>query len=261
MDIEQIRARYDQEQRRDLDIAGMRREVVPAVVRYVGLWDNSSVVLYSHLDETNADAVIADQLAHFATLGHEFEWKVFSHDPPPDLPDRLRAHGFHPEEPEVVMVLDVANPPDALLQPSTLDIRRLTDPDGLGDVAALEEAVWADDRGWIIRQLSAELREDATALSIYVGYADGGPVSAGWIRLDPRGQWAALHGGSTLAAYRGRGFYSALLARRVQDARARGVRFLTVDASPMSRPILEKHGFLPIATAVAYLWQPVDERR
>jgi GNAT superfamily N-acetyltransferase len=236
----------------------MRREVVPPVVRYVGLWDNSSVVLYSHLDEANAEATIQEQIAHFATLDHEFEWKVFSYDPPPDLPARLRAHGFHPEEPEAVMVLDVAYPPEALLQPVTLDIRRLTDPDGLDGVQAVEEAVWEDDRGWIIRQLSAELREAPDRLSIYAGYADGGPVSAGWIRCDPRGQWAALHGGSTLAAYRGRGFYTALLAVRVQEARARGVRFLTVDASPMSRPILEKHGFQQIATAVAYIWQPVD---
>jgi hypothetical protein len=31
-----------------------------------------------------------------------------------------------------------------------------------------------------------------------------------------------------------------------------------VDASPMSRPILEKHGFQQIATAVACTWQPVE---
>jgi GNAT superfamily N-acetyltransferase len=258
MTIEQIRALYDQDQRRDVAIAGMRREVVPPVVRYVSLWDNSSAVLYAQLDAANADAAIQEQIGHFATLGHEFEWKCYSHDTPPDLPDRLRAAGFHPDEPEAVMVLDVANPPAALLQPLTLDIRRLTDPAGLADVQAIEEAVWAEDRGWLATQLRNEVRETPDLLSIYAGYAEGQPVSAGWVRFDPRGQWAGLWGGSTLAAYRGRGFYTALLAVRVQEARARGVRFLTVDAGPMSRPILEKHGFQQIATAIAYTWQPVE---
>jgi GNAT superfamily N-acetyltransferase len=210
------------------------------------------------LNEANADAVIQAQIAHFATLGHEFEWKVYNYDPPPDLADRLRAHGFTPDEPEAVMVLDVANPPAALLQPVTLDIRRLTDPDALADVQAVEDAVWADDRSWIIGQLSAELRHDPHLLSIYVSYADHQPVSAGWLRYDSRGQWAGLWGGSTLAAYRGQGFYTALLAVRLQEARERGVRYLTVDASPMSRPILEKHGFQQMATAVAYVWHPAD---
>jgi len=258
MTIEQIRALYDQDQRRDMEITGMRREVVPPVVRYVGLWDNSSAVLYSQLDEANADAAIQAQIAHFATLGHEFEWKCYSHDTPPDLPDRLRKHGLDADEPEAIMVMDVTTPPAALRQPVTLAIRRLTDPADLDDVRAVEEVVWGEDRGWLLRQLSAELRETPDLLSIYVGYAEGQPVSAGWVRFDPRGRWAGLWGGSTLAAYRGRGFYTALLAVRVQEARARGVQFLTVDASPMSRPILEKHGFQQIATAVAYNWQPVE---
>jgi GNAT superfamily N-acetyltransferase len=258
MDIDQIRALYDQDQRRDVEIAGMRREVVPPVVRYVSLWDNSSAVLYSRLDEANADAVIQAQIGHFATLGHEFEWKCYSHDTPPDLLDRLKRHGLEAEEPEAIMVLDVANPPAALLQPVTLDIQRLPDAASLDAVQALEEAVWGEDRGWLATQLDNERAATPDLLSIYLGTADGQPVSAGWIRFDPRGQWAGLWGGSTLAAYRGRGFYTALLGVRLQEVRARGVRILTVDASPMSRPILEKHGFQQIATAVACTWQPVE---
>jgi len=37
--------------------------------------------------------------------------------------------------------------------------------------------------------------------------------------------------------YRKRGLYTALLAVRAQEGRARQVKYLTVDASPMSRPI------------------------
>jgi hypothetical protein len=41
---------------------------------------------------------------------------------------------------------------------------------------------------------------------------------------------------------------------RAREARARDFGFLTVDASPMSRPILETHGFTLLATARACMW-------
>ena len=71
------------------------------------------------------------------------------------------------------------------------------------------------------------------------------------------GHFAGLWGGSTLAAYRGRGLYTALLAARVREARARGVPYLTIDAGAMSRPIVARHGFEVITYATACEWRPV----
>lgn len=51
-----------------------------------------------------------------------------------------------------------------------------------------------------------------------------------------------------------------MLAIRAQEARRKGFRFLTVDASPMSRPILEKHGFRFIAYAYACKWRTGHRR-
>ncbi|MCA9986957.1 MAG: GNAT family N-acetyltransferase, partial [Anaerolineales bacterium] len=68
-------------------------------------------------------------------------------------------------------------------------------------------------------------------------------------------QFASLWGGSTIERYRRQGLYTALLAARAQEARGRGVRYLTVDASPMSRPILEKLGFQFIAYSFPCKWQ------
>ena len=47
---------------------------------------------------------------------------------------------------------------------------------------------------------------------------------------------------------------SLLLAARAQEARARGFLLLSVDASPMSRPILEKHGFQSLAAFTPCKW-------
>lgn len=70
-----------------------------------------------------------------------------------------------------------------------------------------------------------------------------------------RGQFASLGGAATLPNYRGRGLYTALLAIRVQEAKQRGVRFLDSEASPLSRPILEKFGFQRLTSAHLCEWQ------
>jgi GNAT superfamily N-acetyltransferase len=72
----------------------------------------------------------------------------------------------------------------------------------------------------------------------------------------PGTEFAGLWGGSTRAQWRGRGIYRALVARRAQLAAERGVRYLQVDASSDSRPILERLGFLAVTTTTPYVWTP-----
>jgi hypothetical protein len=57
-----------------------------------------------------------------------------------------------------------------------------------------------------------------------------------------------------VAAFRGRGLYQAVLAARVQAARRRGYRYLYIDASPMSRPIVARHGFEQLTTMQWFEW-------
>jgi GNAT superfamily N-acetyltransferase len=65
-----------------------------------------------------------------------------------------------------------------------------------------------------------------------------------------------MWGGGTLPAWRGRGIYRALVAYRAGLAAARGYRYLQVDASPDSRPILERLGFVRLARTTPYIWEP-----
>jgi hypothetical protein len=43
---------------------------------------------------------------------------------------------------------------------------------------------------------------------------------------------------------------------RVAEAQGRGCRWLTVDCSPMSLPILVRCGFTPLARTTPYIWTP-----
>ncbi len=90
----QIISLYDQDQRRDLEYPDMRREVTPEVVRLIDTSEAlEGVIIYSRLDEANAQEVIREQVGYFESIGQSFEWKVFDYDRPPDLKDRLASYG------------------------------------------------------------------------------------------------------------------------------------------------------------------------
>jgi hypothetical protein len=174
-----------------------------------------SFILYSRVDEKNADQVIREQVDYFWSLGKPFEWKVYDYDRPADLRDRLVAHGFAAEEPDAIMVLDLQEVPAALLEPVTEDVRRLARREELADVIEIEEQVWGENYDWIRGQLGSDM-ERPGYLSVYVAYVEGKPACAGWTYYTPNGRFASLWGGSTVEAYRKRGLYTAVLAARVQ---------------------------------------------
>jgi GNAT superfamily N-acetyltransferase len=80
-------------------------------------------------------------------------------------------------------------------------------------------------------------------LSIYTAYVGPQPACSGWTYFHPGSEFGSLWGGSTIPSQRGKGLYTALLAARVTEALQRGVRYLSVDAGEMSRPIVERYGF------------------
>jgi GNAT superfamily N-acetyltransferase len=259
MNVEELRAIYDQDQRFNVTYPDTRRDVVGGViVRHIQTAGRrQGWIIWSRLSEDTADAVIDEQLAYIKSTGREFEWKVYSHDRPADLKDRLVARGFDAREPaDAIMVLDMHALPDALRLPIPDAIRRITDPGEIPALMAVLTQVWEEDFAPFGDELAAQLREDPEVLSLYAAFADGRPVSTAWAQYTSGSQFAGLWGGTTLPDYRKRGFYTGLLAARAEEAQARGRRFLVVDASPMSRPILERFGFVTITMATECVWQP-----
>jgi GNAT superfamily N-acetyltransferase len=246
-----ILALYTQDQRIEVEYPDSRRERLPNLVRHVNISGGEGAIIYSELDEHNVEQTIQEQLAYFNATGQDFEWKLYDYDQPPDLKERLVAHGFEIEEPEAIMVLDLRQAPAALFDgPIKHDLRRITTLEALQDVRQIEEQVWDTDETDLIEYLTGSLTDHPDQMSIYVAYIDNVPASSGWIYFPKQSRFASLWGGSTVQQYRKQGLYRALLATRAQEARERGVEYLTVDASPMSRPILEKLGF----EVIAYAW-------
>lgn len=247
---------YTQDQRKNVEYPASRREITPTVIRHVDLSDNGEgMVIYSQLDEGNADLVIREQINYFEGLRQSFEWKWYDYDQPPDLKERLASHGFEVEEAEAIMVLDLEYAPRVLWQPVQRHVERITDPEKLVEIQSIQQQVWEEDMSWLEGYLGDSLRQIPEQLSIYVAYVDGQPASAAWTYFPKHSLFASLWGGSTVRQFRKQGLYTALLAVRAQEARTRQVRFLTVDASDMSRPILEKFGFQLIAWSCPCKWE------
>lgn len=125
-------------------------------------------------------------------------------------------------------------------------MERVRDGQGVQDAVAIQEAVWGQDFSWLGETLSRTRSQRLEEVSVYCAYSDAHPVGTGWIEYPVGSRFAELHGGAVLAEMRGRGIYSALFQARLEEARRRGVEFLAVDAAPMSRPILQRKGFMQV---------------
>ncbi len=209
------------------------------------------------LDGPAVDALIARQRDFFAARGEAVEWKTRGHDRPVDLPDRLAAAGFVPEPPETVVVASARELAGTdLPQPAGVAIRSVSDEADLRRVGALESEIWGDDRGWLVDELIALRPGTTDGPLVLVAEAGDRFVAAAWLIVVAGTDFAGLWGGSTLPDWRGRGVYRALVIRRARSAAARGVRYLQVDASAESRPILQRLGFRALTTTTPYVWTP-----
>ena len=84
---------------------------------------------------------------------------------------------------------------------------------------------------------------------VVVEESEEGPVlCAGWLRYSTGTDFASMWGGSTLPGWRRQGLYRATVAHRARLARERGYRFMRLDTSPDSRPILMHLGLSAVAT-------------
>ncbi|HET9897432.1 MAG TPA: GNAT family N-acetyltransferase [Streptosporangiaceae bacterium] len=247
------------------DGTGATIEADGIVVRRIApAGQDGSGIVWSNLDETSADAVIAEQVRFFGGRGVKFEWKVFDYDQPADLAGRLVAAGFVAGEPESFVVGEVDQIIGALRSaelPAGVIARHVTDEAGVELMTAVQERVFNEDRSELGESIRAQLAAAPEVIGVVLAMAGDEPVCAGRIEFLPGTEFAGLWGGGTLPGWRKRGIYRALVRYRAELAAGRGYKYLTVDASEDSRPILEKVGFTRLAITTPYVWAPAPGRR
>ena len=195
--------------------------------------------------DAGSDEGIARVRSWFASRGRrQFEWWLGPAHTPSDLALRLVSTGAALDPDGLTaMVLDrepPAGPPD-------IDVRRVT---------SYEEYLVHDEIVAEAFHFSADEIEAARAASRHawkhwssepdrlflLAWRNGRPIAEGTLagtRVGPM----LLSGGATRLDSRGHGAYRALVRARWDEAVRRGAGALVVQASPMSRPILERAGF------------------
>jgi GNAT superfamily N-acetyltransferase len=255
-----LRTAFDEQVRRRArhEGPGTRAGAGRAVVREVAPGGHGwSGIIWSGLTgPAEADAAIAAQVRYFAALGMPFEWKLYDYDQPSDLAGRLTAAGFVPDEDEAVMVAEVAEVPAHVILPEGVTLRPVTTEAEVGLLIDVHERVFGGDQSRLRQDLLAQLREAPQSVAMVLAMAGDEPVCSARADFPPDSEFAGLWGGGTLPAWRGRGIYRALIAYRAGLAARRGYRYLTVDASADSEPILGRLGFRCLARTTPYQWAP-----
>jgi GNAT superfamily N-acetyltransferase len=188
-------------------------------------------------------AIVQQTRTLAASHGLPCGWILDDDARPLDLPERLAACGFVFQEELHCMVL----PAGAGLAPAGLGVEIV---DALRDEAtfAMAEAVQAaafDGRPPGDEHERFEEGRAEPARRFLMALVDGEPAGAGWATMHPDG--VVLNGGSVTPRFQSRGVYRALVAARLDLARAAGVPGLATEAMPdTSAPVLAHLGFVKV---------------
>jgi GNAT superfamily N-acetyltransferase len=180
-------------------------------------------------------------------------WFIAPTSRPTDLPAILAGLGFQPyDEPPLepqYAAMALVQPPLGTPAPgvSVRAVESLEELATATEIAGEAAGMSAQDRmtmrGDTAGRFEMHKRGDGRT---YLAFVDGEPVGMGRGGFQEAGM--SLSGGAVLPHARGRGAYRALIDARWRDAVCRGTPALTVQAGAMSRPILERLGFVTVAT-------------
>lgn len=237
---------------RERRIAGLREE--SGLVREWSPDKSECRIVFAEVPANRIEDIARLECARASTGGYRLEWKVYAHDPLPELAQRLRLAGFKAGESETVLGLELKSVLWPRFDELDYEIRTLHDASAATDVATISTQIGRNRVDSEKRRLGEILREQNTRdISIHVAYVDGEPVSCGRIHYGRMPEVAELAGGRTVTTHRRRGLFTAIIVARLREAAARECRYVFVDALPTSEPILARIGFVALTTTQPFV--------
>jgi GNAT superfamily N-acetyltransferase len=229
---------------------------VSGLVRECSLDGSECRIVFSYISPSQLVDAVRDEQARARSRGYALEWKVYGHDPLPRLAETLAAAGFEAGEVETVLALEVDDVTWRHFEGPAYETRTVHDEAGLAEVATISRQIGRRHVEAESNELGLMLRERADALSIYVAYVAGEPVSCGRIQYGRTPGVAELTGGRTVTTHRRQGLFTAVVAERLREAATRGCRYVFVDALPTSEQILTRLGFTALTRTQPFTYEP-----
>lgn len=261
-----LRNLYDQHMRRDSWVLAFDKTLTPDTSRYVASNGEAALLMWHQFSASNLAQRVDEELAWFKARAKSLNWKVYGHDEPAELGAALTAAGGESEDHATLYMAQVAQV-CAQLAGDKADISLVagsTRTDVMRAQAvwvdvwpesAAEQRVWGEVYAYALDQLADSTPDQQGAMfwaASNPSTTEAPAIGAGYMIHGPGTPVALLCGGAVREAYRGQGVYKALLKARAEWALSRGAKFIAIEASPLSAPIVEALGFEPITSLVFY---------
>ena len=141
------------------------------------------------------------------------------------------------------MVAEIGDVPADVSLPDGVTLRPVTTEADVGLLAGVHERVFGGNPPGSASPCSPRCVRRPAGTSMVLAMAGEEAVCSARVELPTGTEFASLWGGGTLPGWRRSGIYRALVGYRAGLAARRGYRYLTVDASADSEPILGPAGF------------------
>ncbi len=206
------------------------------------------------LDESNADETIWQVRETYAGWNKEFGWLVGPLSTPFDLSGRLEAAGLVKSVELAGMVYtDLGRP---IATNPALYVHEATVDDLEDTIHTLADAMEIPSERTYAMTEALFLSPEPIVRRVYLAFVEGVdyPVATAGMLYMPDLPVALLLSSATLPDFRGYGFYTSLVARRLADARQDGIEAAIIQAvRATSAPICRKLGFEEIAPMDLYV--------
>jgi hypothetical protein len=198
------------------------------------------------LDEEHADENIEQILAYYRQEEKIFGWLVGPTSQPTDLGNRLVTAGLTRVEEEACWGMVLRDLHHTITVNSGIRVEQVTLADWDAHLPLMVRAYGALatlETFHVINRFYEFLGEHIVPYFAYAPQQEE-PVAFSVSHFDHDERLVCLSGAATLMEYRGRGVYSAMVAKRLDDARARGITSAIIQANQeTSAPICLKLGF------------------
>lgn len=207
-------------------------------------------IIHAAITDPDVDAVIDRANDEYRSRGLRFRWNLSPGHAPDDLGERLSARGFQPSWGRAMARSTIAPPPPP---PPEVEILRV-DATTIAQYSSVMASGWDLDPAAVAAidrvALLGPVNHGAPRLG-FLARVDGEPAGVASMMMFRRS--AFLQAAVVLPAYRGRGLYRALVAARLEHARAVDRTLATCHArESTSAPILERLGFVTVCRFAMY---------
>lgn len=203
----------------------------------------------ARLSPENADRVIRQVYDYFAVDNRRFGWMLDSDATPDDLAMRLERIGMSKSGSYAGMALLDMNTP--IKRNPEIQIRRATTDDIADIVVLMNEAFGSGDSNRELYEYSLRQSDHFFYLAYVAGVKQA--VALGRMYYFPNSKIVVMQDAVTTSAYRGRGIYASLMAKRLEVAKHDGKIAAVMQADrKTSAPICARMGFAEISNLDFY---------